>query len=342
MRHHRPAAPSTSDHVLTSFDQPTLAARWSKVAIILALFVALGATQTLPLAASADPARPEKPAPLDCTGPEGVSATEVRKAQAAWAKYLKRDVEETVEIGNGVKMTFVLVPPGKFRMGSPKDEANRSDEETLHEVTLTEPFYLGKYPVTQEQYEALIGKNPSEFKGATFPVEKVSWEEARDYADKLTKKRADRHLYRLPTEAEWEYSCRGGRPSSKPFGIGDGRTLSSHEANFNGNYPYGGAEKGPYLQSTCRVGSYPANALGLFDMQGNVCQWCADWHGLYPAQEVTNPSGPPEGSDRVIRGGGWCHFARGARAADRGRSTPSNRGNPLGFRLARSIPSDSK
>jgi formylglycine-generating enzyme required for sulfatase activity len=240
-------------------------------------------------------------------------------------------------------MVFVLVPPGKFRMGSPIYEAGRRDDETLHEVTLTEPFYLGKYPVTQAQYEALTGNNPSKFKGAMFPVEMVRWEDARDYADKLTKKRSDKHLYRLPTEAEWEYSCRGGRPSSKPFGIGDGSTLSSREANFIGNYPYGGAEKGPYLKSTCDVGSYSANALGLFDMQGNVWQWCADWLGPYPVGDVTNPAGPSsEGSRRVLRGGSWNDYGRGCRAANRLRFAPKDPDCSDGFRLARSLPSDSK
>jgi serine/threonine protein kinase len=187
----------------------------------------------------------ERPEPLDCTSEGGVSAEEVRRAQQAWAKHLSRQVEEEVEIADGVKMTFVLVPPGKFKEGSPADEKSRSDEETLHPVTLTRSFYLGKYEVTQKQYQALTGTNPSKFKGEDRPVEMVSGEEARDYAERLTKKRRDGCEYRLPTEAEWEYSCRGGRPSSKPFGIGDGCTLSSQQANFNGSSPYGGADKGP-------------------------------------------------------------------------------------------------
>jgi formylglycine-generating enzyme required for sulfatase activity len=284
------------------------------------------------------PFRHGMPGPLDCTGAEGVSAADVRKAQEGWASYLKREVEETVDIGNGVKMTFVLVPPGKFRMGSPTDEAGRSDDETLHEVTLTEPFYLGKYPVTQKHYEALTGKNPSNFKGATFPVEQVTWEEAQGYAARLTEKLNDRHLYRLPTEAEWEYSCRGGRASSKPFGIGDGRSLSSLAANFDGNHPYGGADKRRYLTSTCDVGSYLANALGLFDMHGNVWEWCADWYGPYPARELTNPTGSSGGSGRVFRGGSWYFDAGCCRAAYRSGSTPSFRSSILGFRLARSLP----
>jgi formylglycine-generating enzyme required for sulfatase activity len=275
---------------------------------------------------------------LDSTG-LGFSAAQVRRLQKVWARRLGCEVEETVEVAAGVKMTFVLIPPGKFRMGSPVEERERSDDERLHEVTLTEPFYLGKTEVTQAQYEALIGKNPSQFKGADRPVEKVTWEEARDFTEKLTKKRSNKLVYRLPTEAEWEYACRGGRSSSQPFGIGDGRALSSAEANFDGDFPYGGGAKGKRLQSTCRVGSYLANTLGLHDMHGNVYEWCADWYAEYPAGDVTNPRGPSEGgSARVIRGGGWYFHGTICRAALRGKGT--GRGDGLGFRVA-AIPSGS-
>jgi formylglycine-generating enzyme required for sulfatase activity len=283
-----------------------------------------------------------RPRPLDCTGADGLSAAEVRRAQEAWAKYLGRSVEKTVEIADGVKMTFVLVPPGKFRMGSPADEKEREKGETLHEVTLTEPFDLAKTEVTQAQYQGLTGDNPSKFKGADLPVETVSWEEARAYAAKLTEKRSDKHVYRLPTEAEWEYSCRGGRPSSYLFGVGEGRALSSREANFDGKSPYGGAAEGPNLEATCRVGSYPANALGLSDMHGNVGEWCGDWYGPYPSGDVTNPTGPAEGSSRVIRGGSWVNGAWYCRATSRYGLEPGFRYNFLGFRLARSVPSGDK
>ncbi len=288
------------------------------------------------------PAVVRRPSPLDCTGPDGVSAADVRKAQEAWARYLGRQVEETIQIADGVEMTFVLVPPGRFRMGSPDGEKDRSNDETLHTVVLTEPFDLGKTEVTQAQFEALTGKNPSEFKGSDLPVEHVSWEEARDFGVKLTDKRSDKRVYRLPTEAEWEYSCRGGRPSSQPFGIGDGRSLSSREANFNGNEPYGDADKGPWLLETSPVGSYQANALGLFDMHGNVWEWCADRYGPYPDGELTNPTGPTEGSRRVNRGGGSALSGWYCRAALRYCLVPVSRSGNLGFRLARSVPSGGK
>jgi formylglycine-generating enzyme required for sulfatase activity len=278
------------------------------------------------------------PSPLDCTGPDGVSAAEVRRAQEEWAKYLGRNVEETIDIANGVTMILVLVPPGKFHMGSPVSEQNHEKNETIHLVTLTEPFDLGKFEVTQGQYAALTGMNPSSFKGVERPVEQVSWDEAGAFGRDLTKKLADKHVYRLPTEAEWEYSCRGGRSSSQPFGIGNGLSLSSREANLNGSQPYGGADKADYFKQTCNVGSYAANALGLYDMHGNVWEWCADPYGPYAGEEVINPPGPAEGTRRVHRGGCWVNGARYCRAASRYKREPGFRDDGLGFRLARSIP----
>ena len=170
-----------------------------------------------------------RPALLDCTNETGVSAAAMKNAQKVWATYLGRQVEEEDEIAPGVTMAFVLVPPGRFLMGSPEGETDRSKDETLHEVTITQPFYLGKHVVTQAQYQAVTGQNPSHFKGTALPVESVSWEEADAFTRELKKKRSLKHLYRLPTEAQWEYACRGGRPSSQPFDIGDG--LSAHASH---------------------------------------------------------------------------------------------------------------
>jgi formylglycine-generating enzyme required for sulfatase activity len=307
------------------------------------------------------PGKGARPSPLDCTGEKGVSAADVRKAQEAWAKYLGRQVEEEDEIAPGVKMKFVLIPPGKFLMGSPQAEKDyvrktfgeyagkAADQETLHEVVLTRPIYLGVYDVTQAEYEAVTRTNPSYYSAVgdgkvtgvdtgRFPVERVRWEDADAFRKKLTEKARDGMLYRLPTEAEWEYSCRGGRPSSMPFGIGGGTSLSSHDANFDGNYPYGGAEKGPYLMKPTPVGTYKENALGLFDMQGNVCQWCLDWDGDYPTGPVVDPQGPETGSIRVFRGGSMFDSARTCSAANRNRKGAGIRINILGFRLAR-VPS---
>jgi formylglycine-generating enzyme required for sulfatase activity len=313
-----------------------------------------------------------RPPLLDCTGPSGKSKAEVEAAQQTWAKYLKRPVNESVDVGGGVKMEFVLVPPGRFLMGSPKEEQDYLtktyfggkrptwlDGEKQFEVELTQPFYLGRYAVTQEQYMAITSKaNPSEFSAAgpdkysrdrvagldtrRFPVENVSWQDAKDCADDLEKKRGDGLEYRLPTEAEWEYSCRGGYSSSLPFGIGDGRSLSPTQANFNGEYPFGGTAKGEYRQRPCPVGQLPGNSLGLYDMHGNVWQWCADWYGDYPVGKAIDPTGPLGGSDRVRRGGGWDDVGQVCRSAYRSGFSPDIRYSRLGFRLAHSVPSAGK
>ncbi len=271
-----------------------------------------------------------RPKPLDCTGPNGVSADVIRSAQEAWAKYLGRQVEANVKIANGVTMTFVLVPPGKFWMGSPSNELGKNGRypnETLHVVTLTEPFDLSKYEVTQAQYQALTGKDTSLFKGGERPVESVTWNEADAFGRDLTKERSDEHLYRLATEAEWEYSCRGGRPTSQAFGIGDGRSLTPKDANFNN-----------LVGQTSKVGLYAANALGLYDMHGNVWEWCADWNEAYPNEAVTNPFRATGGPYRVARGG--CHNepAPECRSALRQGSPEARRDCWMGFRLARGFP----
>ena len=239
-------------------------------------------------------------------------------------------------------MMFVLVPPGKFLMGSPEGEKERSENEVQHEVTLTQPFYLGAYEVTQEQYEQVMKKNPSRFTkdnggGPTHPVENVSWLDAKEFCEKLSElpeeKRAGR-TYRLPTEAEWEYSCRGGARSSTPFHFGD--SLSSTQANFDGNYPYGDADKGPYLKKTTPVGSYDKpNGFGLHDMHGNVWEWCADWYetDYYTKSPKKDPQGPENGTRRVLRGGSWPDLGWYCRSANRFGSDPGFRDVSVGFRV---------
>ena len=238
----------------------------------------------------------------------------------------------TVDVGGGVKMEFVRIPAGKFLMGSPEDENPRRGDEKQHEVEITRAFYLGKYLVTQQQYEQVMGSNPSEFSATgrrqglvagqdtpLFPVDSVSWEDAvafcRKLSDRPEEKRAGFWLYRLPTEAEWEYACRGGAAAYSVFHYGN--SLSSAQANFNGNWPYGGAARGPHLQKTTKVGSYQPNAFGLYDMHGNVFEWCADWYGTdyYESSPRQDPPGPYGGSHRVSRGGGWNDNAFCSRAA---------------------------
>ncbi len=170
-----------------------------------------------------------------------------------------------------------------------------------------------------------------------FPVETVSWEEAMEFCKKLTvqdTKKPAGWMYRLPTEAEWEYSCRGGAASSEPFHSGN--SLSGKDANFDSNNPYGGADKVDPLNRTCEVGSYRANAFGLYDMHGNVWEWCLDWYDkdYYGKGPLQDPPGPLEGSGRVVRGGSWCNGGSDCRSADRWRYEPASRNRDLGFRVA--------
>ena len=232
----------------------------------------------------------------------------------------------TLDLGNGVTMDFVYVPPGRITMGSPDSEAQRSNDETQHEVTITKGFHLGKYEVTQAQYEAVVGANPSIRKEANRPVENVSWNDATEFCNRMTQKTG--RQIRLPTEAEWEYACRAG--TTMPFHFG--ATISTDQVNYNGNYPYAGGRKGAYRQKTTDVGSFPANAWGLHDMHGNVWEWCSDWYGAYPTGPVSDSTGPANGTFRVVRGGSWYDLGHGCRSASRRRYAPPSRDSSFGFR----------
>ena len=230
-------------------------------------------------------------------------------------------------------------------MGSPAAEAERDPEEVQHEIAITKPFYMGVYEVTHSQYLKIMGKNPAFFKGAKadFPIDQVSWNVAAEFCRRLTglvdEKKAGR-IYRLPTEAEWEYACRAGTKTT--FHFGD--TLSSKQANFNGNFPFGDADKGPNLQKPEKVGSYPPNAWGLYDMHGNVAEWCSDWYDpdYYKKSPKNDPKGPESGvlttgygKDffHVLRGGSWLDEGRGCRAAYRFRLQSTEQYRHVGFRV---------
>jgi len=212
---------------------------------------------------------------------------------------------------------MVLVEGGTFKMGSNDDY---DDEQPIHEVTLSD-FYIGKYPVTQAQWQAVMGKNPSHFKGCDdCPVEKVSWEYVQEFIKKLNAKTGKN--YRLPTEAEWAYAARGGKQSK--------------------GYKYAGSdnldEVGWYYDNSSNkthpVGQKKPNELGIYDMSGNVWEWCADWYGAYPSEPQTNPTGPAKGDRRVLRGGSWSGNDLNCRVAYRSRSNPNFRDLNFGFRLA--------
>jgi formylglycine-generating enzyme required for sulfatase activity len=254
----------------------------------------------------------------------------------------------TREVTNSVNMKFVSIPSGKFLMGSPREERRRPDE-AQHEVEITKPFLLGIHKVTQDQYKQVMDKNPSYFSDSgegkdrvkgldtrRFPVENVSWMDAQDFCEKLSKlpeEKKNGRSYRLPTEAEWEYACRGGAILSEPFHFG--HSLSSRQANFDGNHPYGEAPRGEYLQRTSEVGSYPANAFGLFDMHGNVWEWCQDWYAPYDLAIRKDPSGPANSSEdrRVLRGGSWGDHGYDCRSAYRFHCGPRDNNEYHGFRV---------
>lgn len=225
------------------------------------------------------------------SGSDNKSSTQVAKD---FTPVAPKKFTGNVDCGNGVTLEMVKIPAGSFV---------REDGRT---VKLTKDFWLGKYEVRQAEYEALMGENPSNFKGGNLPVECVSWHDAQKFCDKLNEKYRDRlpagYKFALPTEAQWEYACRAGTTTNFSYG----NASDTGKMNFDGNYPYGGGDKGIYRKSTVPVGSLGyKNDFGLYDMHGNVWEWCADWYGAYTA-DTTDPVGPTSGSSRVMRGGGWC------------------------------------
>jgi formylglycine-generating enzyme required for sulfatase activity len=246
-----------------------------------------------------------------------------------------------LDLGDGVKMKLVRIEPGKFRMGSPPGEVGRGDDEAQHEVEIAKPYCLGVFDVTQSQYRQVMGMKPSYYsvKGDgwervfglntdDFPVENVTWEDAMDFCRILSMLPTVRDKgweVDLPTEAEWEYACRAGTETAFHYG----NTLSSQQANFNGNRPYGGATQGPFLGRPTKVGSYAPNAWGLHDMHGNVLQWCKD-----PYDKGYQDGRKKASSQRVMRGGFWNFGATDCRAARRLPVGLTARGpGQLGFRV---------
>jgi len=232
----------------------------------------------------------------------------------------------------GIVYPFRWCPPGTFTMGSPKSEAGRHDGETQHQVTLTRGFWMLETPVTTAMWNSITERNPRNYSGK-FPVECVSWHDCQEYIQKLNGFGVTPSGYRfsLPTEAQWEYACRAG--TTTPFYSGN--RLNGKMANCNGKHPYGRK----VLDDTTEVGSYPANAWGLYDMHGNVWEWCSDWFGDYPGGRVTDPVGPSSGSRRVLRGGsfglGDGRNVWSCRSASRSSKKPSHRSSyNVGLRLS--------
>ena len=268
---------------------------------------------------------------------------------------------ETNNIGsaNNAELTndLILINGGTYLMGSPETEMQRETDEVQHEVTVSD-FYIGRYEVTQKEYEEVMGENPSNFEGENLPVENVTWYEAIEYCNKLSEKEGltpvytidgenvswDRSAngYRLPTEAEWEYAARAGTTS--PFNTEN--SISVEEANYYGHYPYGieenyftqenlETEPGQYRQTTVEVDSFSPNKWGLYNIHGNVAEWCFDYYGAYDLENTDNPSGPTTGTLRVNRGGGWNDYAKHLRCAYRASTTPDQKMSNIGFRVVR-------
>jgi formylglycine-generating enzyme required for sulfatase activity len=231
------------------------------------------------------------------------------------------------EVLNSLGMKFAWIPPGTFLMGSPKSEVGRGFDETQHGMTLTQGFYLGVHQVTQAQWQAVMGSNPSKFTGDNLPVETVSWDDCHEFCKKLTDR--ENKLYRLPTEAEWEYACRAGTATAFSFG----ETISTDQANYNGKR-YLRGEEGVYRGMTTSVGSFPPNAWGLYDMHGNVREWCEDWYGNYSKGDFIDYECYDNGNARILRGGCWNSDPVRCRAAARAMSAPSCRGATFGCRVA--------
>ena len=256
-----------------------------------------------------------------------LSTVQAKECQLAWAKSL----DQRIETSNSVGMKLSLIPPGQFTMGSPPDEEWHRDGEVLHRVTLSKAFYIGTTEVTQAQWLALMGENPSFFEDEDLPVETVTWDQAAEFCRKLSDKEGQ--TYRLATEAEWEYACRAG--TETPFHTGP--TITPKQANYDGNHKYGNGPKGPFRETTTPGNTFAPNAWGLHDMHGNVWEWCADWYAEYPKGPATDPTGPSEGQRRIMRGGCWINFPAICRSANRASVPPVSWNFHLGFRVVRVV-----
>lgn len=253
---------------------------------------------------------------------------------------------------------LVFIESGTFFMGSPESEMWREPDETRHEVTL-DSFYIGRFEVSQKEYAEIMGENPSSFQGDDLPVENVSWYDAVAFCNALSRNEylepaytidgsevkwnRDADGYRLPTEAEWEYACRAG--TTTPFSTGD--NISVEEANYFGTYPYTiedhywsqdemETSPGVYREQTVEVDRFRSNPWGLYNIHGNVSEWCYDVYGEYPADAADNPSGPDSGSLRICRGGGWNDFGKHLRSAFRSAIPADDIFGSRGFRVVRS------
>ena len=288
--------------------------------------------------------------------PKGADPSEAKRRQEETAKALGVKTEQEIDLGGGVKLTLILIPAGEFLMGSgerPEDIARSysrfkakatwfESEQPQHRVRITQPFWMGKYEVTQAQWVALMGANPSAYKGARRPVEDVSWNDIQDFLKKLNS-RAGAARFALPTEAQWEYACRAGTATAFCFG-NDFAALQRYgnyaEKSAKPDFPWKDMAGDDGFAETAPVGSFLPNAWGLHDMHGNVWEWCADWFGkkYYGAAPSADPTGPAEGKFRVLRGGSWDDNPMDCRSAYRQTGVSASRNLDCGFRVVVVVP----
>ena len=240
-------------------------------------------------------------------------------------------------ITNSVGMELALIPAGTFMMGSPESEPGHAAKELLHKITFSHPFYMSVTEVTQAQYEAVMGKNPSKFRGDRYPVENVSWYDAAEFCRKLSEKEGK--TYHLPTEAQWEYACRAG--TTTPFSFGN--TINTDQVNYHGKYVYGKGKPGRFRGRTVAADAMPPNQWGLIGMHGNVQEWCADWYDqdYYEKSPSVDPPGPASGRLRVLRGGNYVSYPVYCRSAHRFSGSPGHKFMTIGFRVVLELSPDS-
>lgn len=331
------------------------------VVIAVACFALFnGKTGDEPQAATAQAATDQQAAQAPVTETSAATA-QVPANDAKVASAPASDPAPAAKPKQAIPKGFAKIESGSFMMGSPASEALSDDNEMLHKVSLGE-YWIGQREVTQAEWNAVMDFNPSTFKGDTLPVDNASWYEVIAYCNKRSLKEGlvpcysvngktdpkkwgaipsandavwnmaecdfAANGYRLPTEAEWEYACRADTRTA----FFTGANITTDQANYDGSKPYNGAAAGESRKKTLPVGSFKANEYGLFDMSGNVWEWCNDWYGPYAAG--TDPAGPADGATKIVRGGSWDTGAQFLRSGVRGGNAPHNKGNDLGFRLA--------